>query len=372
MDAIHGKQWPAGGSARDSADGGAAALLRDRRRAAGLTQQQLATAAGVSVGALRDLEQDRTSRPRRDTVWRLRAALGLNPDQPGDRDPGVGTGDAQASAAGSGDGAVRVCVLGPLEAWRGGVSVELGPARQRAVLGLLAVRPNVMLHRAAIVGALWDGNPPGSAVKMVQAYVGRLRRQLDPGRSPQDRDGVLVSAGTRYRLHAGAAQLDLIGFGQLADRAQAARRRGDFAAACERYAQALSLWRGEPLADLDLLSAHPAVTGLARRRAEIVTDFAETAIGAGVPDRVLPYLLALAESDPLDERAHGWLMLALAGTGQQAAALAVYDQLRRRLDEQLGVRPGVGLEQAHVRVLRQDVPVIRPQPIRLRPAGQFP
>jgi DNA-binding SARP family transcriptional activator len=362
MDAIHGEQWPAGGNTGGSVDGGAAALLRDRRRAAGLTQQQLAAAAGVSVGALRDLEQDRTSRPRRETVWRLRAALGLNLDQPGDRDPGVD--DARASGAGSGDGAVRVCVLGPLEAWRGGVSVELGPARHRAVLGLLAVRPNVTVHRAAIVEALWDGNPPDSAVKMVQAYVGCLRRQLDPGRSPQDRDGVLISAGTRYRLHAGAAQLDLISFEQLVGRAQAARRLGDFAAACERYAQALSLWRGEPLADLDLLSAHPAVTGLARRRAEIATDFAETAIEAGAPGRALPHLRALADSDPLDERAHGWLMLALAGTGRQAAALAVYDQLRHRLDEQLGVRPGAGLEQAYMRVLRQDFPVIRPKPAR--------
>ena len=230
---------------------------------------------------------------------------------------------------------MRVCVLGPLEAWRGDVSVELGPARQRAVLGLLAVRPDVMVHRAAIVAALWDGNPPDSAVKMVQAYVGGLRQQLDPGRSPQDRDGVLISAGTRYQLHAGKAQLRSLGFEQLACRAQAARRRGDFAAACEGYAQALGLWRGEPLADLDLLSAHPVVTGLARRRAEVVTDFAEAAIEVGVPGRVLPYLV-LAESDPLDERAHGWLMLALAATGQQAAALAVYDQLRCRLGDQLG------------------------------------
>jgi DNA-binding SARP family transcriptional activator/Tfp pilus assembly protein PilF len=224
------------------------------------------------------------------------------------------------------------------------------------VLGLLAVRPGVALHRDAIVEALWDGDPPDSAIKMVQGYVGRLRRQLDPGRSPGDRDGVLVSAGTRYQLHAGAAQFDVIAFHQVTGRAQAARRRGDAAAACEMYAQALSLWRGMPLADLDLLSGHPAVTGLARRRAEVVTDFAETAIGAGLPDQVLPHLQTLADIDPLDERAHAWLMLALAGTGQQAAALAIYDRLRRRLDEELGIGPGVELVRAHERVLRQDVP----------------
>jgi DNA-binding SARP family transcriptional activator len=264
-----------------------------------------------------------------------------------------------------------LCVLGPLGAWRGGVPVELGPARQRAVLGLLAVRPNMALHRDTIVEALWDGDPPASAVKMVQAYVGRLRRQVDPGRSPYDRDGLLISSGTRYRLHAEAGQLDLVAFGQLTARAQAARRAGDIALACEVYAEALGLWRGEPLADLDLLSAHPAVIGLARRRAEAVSEFAETAIDAGLPGRALPHLQALAESDPLDERAHAWLMLALAGTGQQAAALAVYDRLRRRLDEQLGIRPGAELAHAHARVLRQEVPAVhlRPGPAVVHPVA---
>ncbi len=360
MHAIRGEHW-AGRRARESADGGFGALVRDRRRATGLTQQQLAVAAGVSVGALRDLEQDRTARPNRETAGRLRAALGLGPDQPGDRaGRGAGAGDRPAGDAGGRHGTVRVCVLGPLVAWRGGVRAELGPARQRAVLGLLAVRPDVALHRDAIVEALWDGDPPDSAIKMVQGYVGRLRRQLDPGRSPDDRDGVLVSEGTRYQLHAGAGQFDVIAFGELTGRAQAARRRGDVAAACEMYAQALSLWRGAPLADLDLLSGHTAVTGLARRRAEVVTDFAETAIEAGLPDRVLPHLRALADNDPLDERAHAWLMLALAGTGQQAAALAVYDRSRRRLDEELGIGPGPELARAHERVLRQEVPAAGP------------
>jgi transcriptional regulator with XRE-family HTH domain len=258
MNAIDGKHWAAGASARESADGGFGALVRDRRRATGLTQQQLAVAAGVSVGALRDLEQDRTARPHRETAGRLRATLGLGPDQPCERaERGAGAGDRPAGGAGSRRRTVRVCVLGPLAAWRGGVRAELGPARQRAVLGLLAVRPDVALHRDAIVEALWDGDPPDSAIKMVQGYVGRLRRQLDPGRSPGDLDGVLVSAGTRYQLHAGAGQFDVIAFTQLTGRAQAARRRGDAAAACEMYAQALSLWRGTPLADLDLLSGHP-------------------------------------------------------------------------------------------------------------------
>jgi DNA-binding SARP family transcriptional activator/DNA-binding XRE family transcriptional regulator len=332
-------------------DSGLGALIRERRRAAGLTQQQLAEAAAVSVGALRDLEQDRTTQPRQSSLMRLGAVLGLSADLPPDR---------SETGARADDGTVRLRILGPLGAWRGGTPVELGAARQRATLGLLALQSNTMLHRDRIIEALWDGRPPDSAVKMVQACVGNLRRRLDPGRAPRDREGLLVSAGTGYRLRADAGQLDLIAFGQLADRARAARRSGDLALAGEAYAEALSLWQGEPLADVGLLSGHPAIIGLARRHAAVVSEFAETVIGAGFHDRALPHLQALAERDPLDERAHAWLMIALAGTGQQAAALSVYDQLRRRLDEHLGVRPGTELRQAHARVLRQEVPAVRP------------
>jgi DNA-binding SARP family transcriptional activator len=243
------------------------------------------------------------------------------------------------------------------------------------VLGLLALHPNEVLHRDTIIEVLWRGDPPPSAVKMVQAHIGQLRRQLDPGRQPQDRDGMLISAGTHYRLQADGTQLDLIAFWQLAHRGHEVRRSGDAATACALYAEALSLWHGDPLADLDLLAGHPALFGLGRRRAAVVSDFAETATGAGLHDRVLPYLETLAERDPLDERVHGWLMLARAGTGQQAAALACYDALRRRLSERLGVRPGHVLVEAHARVLRHDVPVAShartgPPPVESRPRSR--
>jgi DNA-binding SARP family transcriptional activator len=50
------------------------------------------------------------------------------------------------------------------------------------------------------------------------------------------------------------------------------------------------------------------------------------------------------------------LMLALAGSGQQAAALQTYATIRQRLADELGVEPGVALRGAHLRVLRQDIP----------------
>jgi transcriptional regulator with XRE-family HTH domain len=53
-------------------------LLREHRKAAGLTQRHLADRAGVSAGTVQDLEQGRTTRSRPGTVARLAAALELN------------------------------------------------------------------------------------------------------------------------------------------------------------------------------------------------------------------------------------------------------------------------------------------------------
>jgi DNA-binding SARP family transcriptional activator len=332
-----------GGNAR------AATLLREHRRAAGLSQRRLAELAQVSIGVVRDLEQGHTSRLRTESVRRLADALVLDPgcalefadaagDTPGRApDPGLGRG-------------FRLAVLGPVTAWRDGVRIGLGPARQRAVLGLLALTPNVPVPRKTIIDALWGDNVPPTAVHLVQVYVNRLRRLLDP-------DRLLTSSGTSYELVAAEGHVDLMVFEAFASRATRAHAAGELAPACEAYARALDIWRAELLADIEILSAHPAVVALRQRRSDLVLRYAAAAAAAaGRQEEVLPWLRELAVAEPLNEKAHAALMLALAGSGQQAAALTVFDELRRRLDDQLGVRPGAELAAAQQRVLRQDVP----------------
>jgi tetratricopeptide (TPR) repeat protein/transcriptional regulator with XRE-family HTH domain len=58
--------------------GGFGALLRARRRAAGLSQQELAELSGLAVRTISDLERGRTRWPYRDSLYRLADALGLS------------------------------------------------------------------------------------------------------------------------------------------------------------------------------------------------------------------------------------------------------------------------------------------------------
>ena len=324
-------------------------LLRGYRRAAGLTQQQLAEVAGVSVGVVRDLEQHRTARPHAESVRRLAVALRLNQRQVAELER---VARSDLAVPGPGPGALRLSVLGPLMVRRGDAAIPLGGPLQRAVLGLLALHPESGLGRTAIIDALWGEDPPATVASMIHSYVSRLRRAL----GGSGREGPLVAVPAGYRLDAVACELDHVAFAGLVSQARDAHAAADSAAACEAYAKALGLWRGEPLADVDALREHPAVTRLSSLRAEAVTGYAEAAAAAGWHDRVLGDLRELVAREPLNERAHARLMIALAGAGHQAAALGAYHEVRRRLDEQLGIAPGVELADAHARVLRQDIP----------------
>jgi DNA-binding SARP family transcriptional activator/tetratricopeptide (TPR) repeat protein/transcriptional regulator with XRE-family HTH domain len=335
-------------------------LLGSWRRAAGLTQQQLAGLAGVSTAAVRDLEQGRRRRPRPATVARLSAALKLDVRQGLALELAARQLDAPAGTSRrTGPGTIPaaglwVQVLGPSAAWRGGEPVALGPAPQRAVLGLLALSPPDPVHRETIIDVLWPGDPPATAVNMVQAYVGRLRRALDPGRTPRDGHGLLVSAGTSYLLRVTAHELDWLMFGQLARQARELCSAGDAVTGCDLYEQSLQLWRGEALCDAGPLRCHPRVTALTERQTAVIIEYAQAASAAGQHSRVLPHLRALVGREPLNETAHAQLMTALAGSGQQGAALHVYHEVRRRLDEQLGVYPGAELSRVLNQVLQHD------------------
>jgi DNA-binding SARP family transcriptional activator len=333
-------------------------MVRECRTIAALTQHELAIAAGVSIGALRDLEQGRTRSPRWRVLSALADALGMDQYQRAEL--------AAAWGGGHPDGghlampttndvvpALRITVLGPLMAMRHGMPVGLGPARQRAVLGLLAIHWPAMVQRDVIVDMLWGAKPPGSAVTQVQVYVSRLRRLLDLERVPRGPDGPIVSAGGCYRLDE-SIRLDLAEFGQLARRADIAADQGERHLACALYERSLGLWRDDVLADIELLHGYPAAIEATRRRGEVVLRFARAAGTGGWRDRVLPHLRALCASEPFNELAHAQFMTVLAATGQQAAALELFGKLRRRLDIELGVRPGPQLAAAHLLVLRQQ------------------
>ncbi|MGP4016896.1 BTAD domain-containing putative transcriptional regulator [Saccharopolyspora sp. 5N708] len=319
-------------------------LLREFRKRAGLTQLQVADRAGLSAAGLRDVEQGRVVRPRAATLRRLSEVLGLSR---------IELEELIRAAGGEGGSGLRIEVLGPLKIIVNGKSVDPGSEAQRVLLGLLALSPNIPVARDALIEAVWGVQSVSGSADLLQSRVSRLRRRLQPG--PQD-PPVLVADRGGYQLAVPEGQHDLLVFQRLVALARCARDEEKTAEACGLFSEAVALWRGEPLEGLGSLQAHPLITALTREYYAVLVEYAAVAAGLGRHQEVLPSLQRVAEADPLHEAVHAALMIALAGSGQQAAALNVYDTLRRRLAEELGADPGPDLVAAYERVLRQEVP----------------
>lgn len=243
-------------------------------------------------------------------------------------------------------------LLGPIAATHGESVLELGHARQRTVLAVLALEPDQPVDRSAIIDAVWDDRPPQSAANLIQTYVSRLRRVLRQDSPVPDSAPLLSSEGQRYRLRVTADQLDLLRFRELAQAGRRARSAGSLDAASAAFRHALDLWRGDPLADLTMLRAYPPVVGLADEWVTCVIDYADVCATLRTSDHAIGHLRAAATRHPLDERLHSRLMIALAATGNRSGALQVYHAVRDRLDSELGICPGAELSASYRRILR--------------------
>lgn len=321
--------------------GGARALIREQRVATGMTQRQLARAAGIGLGTLRDFEQGRTRSLRPRGLRQLSSILDLDLTQCQDS-PLPDTGR------------IRIEVLGPLAVWRDRAQLMLGSARQRAVFGLLGLHWGTSLHRDAIIDALWGETPPASAVAEVQGYISRLRKLFAWDAGTKSDKLSIVTIGKSYQLTVDADQVDAAMFERLLRNARHAFAGKNYAHACALYERALNLWRGEVLGDIDLLRQQPAVTALSAKHSETVLAYATAARYAGAHQQVLPHLRALCAREPFNEQGHAHLMIALSANGQQASALRVFADMRCRLDQELGIAPSTVLAEAHIRVLRQQ------------------
>jgi len=239
---------------------------------------------------------------------------------------------------------MRIGVLGPLEIDER--SARLG-TRDRVVLAALAMHPGDVLSVEQLADAVWGDEPPPSWSKNLQGCISRLRKQLGAD--------LIETAGQGYRLRVPADTVDAAEFARAAGRARELLTLNEPERARYVASQALELWRGRPLTELEAWG--PGVSEVHRLdevRAELEEVEVEAALAAGHHADVLAQAAAMVEAAPLRERR--WALLAQAQylAGRQVEALRTLQQVRVVLARDLGLDPGpdlVALEQA---ILRQD------------------
>jgi DNA-binding beta-propeller fold protein YncE len=130
---------------------------------------------------------------------------------------------------------------------------------------------------------------------------------------------------------------------------------GDAAAAAAALEEALSLWRGRPLAEFEA-SPFALVESLRLEelRISVIEDRVEADLALGRHAAMIPELETLVAEHPHDERLCGYLMLALYRSGRQAEALAAYQRTRHALVDELGIEPGTMLQQLERAILNHE------------------
>lgn len=252
---------------------------------------------------------------------------------------------------------VRISLLGTLEvdhpfATTPGRAAGITAAKPRQVLAMLAANANTMVSMDQLIDELWPTTPPSTVKTIVQTYVYQLRRFFGEASRSQAGATVLITRPGGYLLTVPREKVDIFQFENLMYRGRAALRLDRPTHAAELLRDALALWRGPVLADVNV---GPDLEGLSvyleEQRLEALSARIEADLADGRHSELVGELRRLVVSHPLHESFHVRLMQALQGCGRRGEALRVYQQLRATLDRDLGLEPSYEAQQLQGTIL---------------------
>jgi len=230
--------------------------------------------------------------------------------------------------------------------------------KQRAVLAALLLKANRVVSLDELAEMLWGYDPPPSARVSIQNHVMRLRRTMG------DEGSRVITQPPGYLIRVDDGELDVSRFQAYLDTARAAARDSFWDAAATAAQAALSLFRGEPLADVDSEALTQRETSrLAELRAHALETRIDADLHLGRHAEVIAELRQLTRTHPLREQLHSQLMLALYRVGRQAEALSAYHDARKILTEEVGTEPGAQLRELHQQILTADPALAVPESV---------
>ncbi|MEU4251541.1 BTAD domain-containing putative transcriptional regulator [Amycolatopsis sp. NPDC026612] len=245
---------------------------------------------------------------------------------------------------------MRFRILGTLEVRASGGRVTPASPRQQRALAALLLSPNSVVPVERMIDALWDDEPPVTAVKQVRNCVSALRGRLG------EAGGSIVTDGPGYRLRTDADDLDSLRFRRHVAAARGLAGQAKLVDAVEEIRNALALWRGPALDGLRTTTLAGRAALLDEQRADAVELCAEWRLRLGETGEVVRELTEFCGEHPMRELPHLLLMRALAKEGRYAEASTLFHGLRRRLADELGVDPNPDLRRLHEQILAEATP----------------
>jgi DNA-binding SARP family transcriptional activator len=243
-------------------------------------------------------------------------------------------------------------LLGALEVREDGQSLTPSAAKLRQVLAMLAVNASAMVSADELIDELWPEKPPDSAKTTVQTYIYHLRKLLGRSLTSSRGKDALVTRPAGYVLAVPRDNVDIFRFQHLIDAGRNTLQRGHAAHAADLLRDALALWHGPMLADV---TRGPRLEGYAvyleEKRMEALSLRIEADLEACRHREIIGELRLLVNNHRLHEWLYVRLMQALHHSGRRSEALDVYQQLRRLLENELGLEPSTDAKRIHHQIL---------------------
>jgi DNA-binding SARP family transcriptional activator len=266
-------------------------------------------------------------------------------------------------------------LLGPLVLVVGGRPIPLGP-KQRVLLLALLLAGGRYVSSARLAELLWDSGARERSSATLRSHVAHLRRSLEEiagGEGP--REGVSghplhterMGGGVAYALRVDREQVDATRFQRLVAVGREQLGQARFSEAAASLADALALWRGQPLADV---ADRPFAAGEAKRL-EALHRLAwiarvEVEVHLGRHGEVTGELEAMLACWPDDAGVRQLLAVCLHRASRTAEAARV-------CREGIALGVGEGLDVSILEALQRDL--LRPaagQGARLSTSGEDP
>ncbi|NSC21573.1 AfsR/SARP family transcriptional regulator [Streptomyces albus subsp. chlorinus] len=250
---------------------------------------------------------------------------------------------------------MRFTLLGSVEAINGDHFCTPSAPKVRQVLALLLLRASRLVRVDSVIEELWCDSPPKSAMTTAQTYIYHLRKMLEREGVAEHGDEILQTQPFGYLLKLDPQTIDAWSFEKLAAEGQAELKAGRPEQAAAKLAQALKLWTGPPLGNVDcgpVLSAY--AVQLEEQRLQVLQQRIEAELQLGREGELVGELRRLVAENPLNEWFHGRLIRALQAMGRRNEALQVYQKLRVTLSDEIGLSPSVELQRIHQGLLTDD------------------
>lgn len=222
-------------------------------------------------------------------------------------------------------------VLGGLEVIEAGAPIPIRGRICQYLLALLVSRSGRAVSMSALVDGIWDSTPPPTASRQVRNAVSRLRRSLGAER--------VATAGDGYRIRLDGVDCDVVGFETMVREGIRLAETGDASAAARHLEAGLERWRGRAYAGLPGRVLDADAARLDELRLVGLETRIDGDIAAGRAAAVVAELRRLSARHPYRQRLTGLLMRALDQVGATAEALDVFEGLRSRLADDLGLEP---------------------------------